>query len=323
MMRRAEQTNVAPAAEPDLGPLPETLRRNQPLVPADSVAGRALVTVIAILTFLAALAAGAAELVAGASAEWRSSIAREVTIQVKPNTQRDIEADVAAATAVAGADPQVDSVSVYSKEEAERLLAPWLGTGLDLVELPVPRLVVVRLKGGITPDLAGMKQQLAEQVPTASLDDHRMWIARLSTMAGTLVVIALAIVGLVLTAAALAIAFATRGAVASSREILEVLHFVGADDRFIAREFQLRFLGLGLKGGAIGCLAAILLIAALGFLTGYWRASPGGDQIEALFGAFDIGWRGYGAVVVVTAIVAAVTALVSRVTVRRHLSGLG
>ena len=110
---------------------------------------------------------------------------------------------------------------------------------------------------------------------------------------------------------------------ASSREILEVLHFVGADDRFIAREFQLRFLGLGLKGGAIGCLAAILLIAALGFLTGYWRASPGGDQIEALFGAFDIGWRGYGAVIVVTAIVAAVTALVSRFTVRRHLSGLG
>ena len=212
MMRRTERTNPAPDVESDLGPLPETLRRNQPLVPADSVAGRALVTVIAILTFLAALAAGAAELVASASAEWRSSISREITIQVKPNAQRDIEADVAAAVAVAGADPQVDSVSVYSKEEAERLLAPWLGTGLELVELPVPRLVVVRLKSDTTPDLTAMKQQLAEQVPTASLDDHRTWIARLSTMASTLVIIALAIVGLVLTAAALAIAFATRAA---------------------------------------------------------------------------------------------------------------
>ncbi len=60
------------------------LGRNQPLVPAASIAGRALVTVIAIMTFLAGLTAGTAQLVADASAGWRSSVSREVTIQVRP-----------------------------------------------------------------------------------------------------------------------------------------------------------------------------------------------------------------------------------------------
>ncbi|NNC01108.1 ABC transporter permease, partial [Corallococcus exiguus] len=54
-------------AAPDR-PLPASLRRNAPLVPVDSAGGRALTAVIAILTFLAALCAGGAELVAASSA---------------------------------------------------------------------------------------------------------------------------------------------------------------------------------------------------------------------------------------------------------------
>src|ERR671916_3395737 len=86
-------------------PLPASLRRNAPLVPVDSAGGRALAGVIAILTFLAALCAGGAELVAASSAQWRSEIAREVTIQVRPPPQRDVEADVARAPPPAPAPP--------------------------------------------------------------------------------------------------------------------------------------------------------------------------------------------------------------------------
>src|SRR5204862_307804 len=60
------------------------------------------------------------------------------------------------------------------------------------------------------------------------------------------------IVILVIAATALAVAFATRGAMAGNREIVEVLHFVGATDSYIARQFQKHFLSLGLRGGGIG-----------------------------------------------------------------------
>jgi ATP-binding cassette subfamily F protein uup len=67
-------------------------------------------------------------------------------------------------------------------------------------------------------------------------------------MASTIILSGAAVVLLVLAAAALAVAFATRGAMAGSRDSVEVLHLVGADDDFIAREFQSRFVRLGLRG---------------------------------------------------------------------------
>ncbi|MFT0892189.1 cell division protein FtsX [Pseudochelatococcus sp. G4_1912] len=302
--------------------LPENLMRNQPLVPPDSTSGRALVTVVAILTFLAALAAGTAQLVATASQNWTDTIAREATIQIKPDPRRDMAKDLAQAAEIAQVYPSIAGVDILSRADAERLLEPWLGQGVDFAELPVPRIIVLALREGsetMTVDLGELRQQLADSVPGATLDDHRNWIERLSAMAGTVVLVAIIIVGLVLTAAALAIATTTRGAVAGDREILDVLHFVGADDKFIAREYQMRFFRMGLRGGLIGSVAAVLFIAGAGLLSSWWRASPGGEQLQALFGAFVMGWEGYASMFGVAAIVALVTAVVSGVTVRRHL----
>ena len=174
----------------------------------------------------------------------------------------------------------------------------------------------------MTVDIGELRQQLADSMPGVTLDDHRNWIERLSAMASTVVLVAVIIVALVLTAAALAIATTTRGAVASDREILDVLHFVGAGDKFIAREYQSRFFRMGLRGGLIGSVAAALFIAGAGLLSAWWRASPGGDQLQALFGAFAMGWEGYALIFMVAAIVAIVTALVSGFTVRRYLAHL-
>ncbi|MCA4924178.1 MAG: hypothetical protein ING86_15465, partial [Methylobacterium sp.] len=68
-----------------------------PVLPAKSRSGAALMLVIAIMTFLAGLTAGAVHLVADASRDWSRAIAREMTIQVRPAPGRNLEADVAAA----------------------------------------------------------------------------------------------------------------------------------------------------------------------------------------------------------------------------------
>lgn len=300
-------------------PLPVNLRRDQPLVPVDTVAGRALMAVIAILTFLAALSAGAAVLAARASDQWRGAVSDEMTIQIRPDSHRNLDEDVARAVAMARALDGIESVRAVPKAESDKLLEPWLGTGLDLVELPVPRLIVLKLKPGASPDVTRFGPALRNDVPTAILDDHRLWLRRLSAMASTIIVSGFVIVLLVLTAAALAVAFATRGAMAGSRESVEVLHFVGADDDFIAREFQSRFIRLGLRGGAFGGLAAIVAIALLGLVSSLWSTAPEAEQLQALFGAFEIGWTGYAAVVLVAIVVAAIAGLVSRFTVRHYL----
>jgi cell division transport system permease protein len=305
-------TAEAEAPQPALG-------GSQSLVPASSIAGRALVTVIAIMTFLAGLTAGAAQLVAEASSGWRASVAREVTIQIRPAAGRDIEADLARAAGLARATPGIADVRVYSKAESERLLEPWLGTGLNFDELPVPRVVVLRLGSGNRPDFAALRKALSDTVRGATLDDHRIWIDRLGAMANTLVVLGVGVTLLVLAATGLAVVFATSGAMAGNREIVEVLHFVGASDDFIAREFQRHFLQLGLKGGAIGGTFAVLFFLGAGMLSSSFVATPGGSQIEALFGTLALGLGGLAAIAAIAGVVAGVTAVVSRVTVRRTL----
>src|ERR1700722_13702664 len=214
---------------------------NASLIPRDSVAGRALVVVIAIMTFLACLTAGAALLVAHASQGWRSDVLREAPIQVTPGAGDDIESLVAKAVAIASQSPEVESAHAYSKAESEKLLEPWLGAGFDLNHLPVPRVVVVRLRDQRPEDLATLRSALASAVPQAELDDHRIWATRLGAMADAVVILAAAIFVLMIVAMGTPIGFPPRGAVAANREVVEVLHLVGASNTFIAKEFQAHF----------------------------------------------------------------------------------
>ena len=304
----------------ELNALDETIRPTASIVPAGSIAGRSLMAVVAIMTFLAALTAGAVQLTASAAADWGSEVSREVTIQVRPIEGREIEAAVTLATTLAKATTGVAEVRAYSRAETERMLTPWLGETADMSDLPIPRLIVVRIDEESSPDLAGLKKALADQVPGASLDDHRFWVDRLATMARTIVISGLVVLGLMIAATALSVVFATRGAMAGNRQVIEVLHFVGARDSFIAGEFQHHFLWLGLKGGAIGGAAAVLVFAIAHALASRFVATAGGDQIEALFGSFAVGWMGYAAIIGTVAIVSILTGLTSRFTVRRALT---
>jgi len=101
-----------------------------------------------------------------------------------------------------------------------------------------------------------------------------------------------------------------------------VLHYVGAEAGFIAREFQRHFLLLGLKGGLWGAAAASFLFALLSFFLTRSLATPEGDQVSALFGRFAIGPQGYIGALVIAVLIALMTAVTSRLTVYRHLAAL-
>ncbi|MGH6728119.1 MAG: cell division protein FtsX [Pseudolabrys sp.] len=289
------------------------------LVPRNSISGRALIAVVAIMTFLASLTTGAVILIGSAASEWQSDVAREVTIQIIPAPGRDVDAAVAQAAAAARAFPGIGDVRPYSKEESSKLLEPWLGNGLTLDELPVPRLIVVKIAGGAAPDIPQLRRILAEQVPGATLDDHRGWIDRMRAMAGTAVAVGIGILILVVAATILSVTFATRGAMATNKPVIEVLHFVGAKNGFIAGRFQRHFLLLGLQGGAIGGGVAMVLFALAGAVGGWFNGTAAGEQTSAMFGSFSIGVAGYVAVLGQVVLIALVTAVTSRHTVNRTL----
>ena len=291
------------------------------IVPPQAVAGRALVLVVAIMGFLACLAVGGLALVADAAADWQLDVSREVTVQVKPIDGVAIEPRLQKTLEIARATAGVRSARLVDQREGEALLAPWLGSGLDLSALPIPRLVVVDLADPARADVAGLRSRVEAEVRGALVDAHAVWAERLRTMAGAMVAVGFAVVALMFVVMVLSVVFATRAAMAGNRDVIEVLHFVGAEDRFVAREFERHFLALGLRGGAIGGAAAVAAFLVADFAT-RTRGDALADQAKALFGGLAVGWTGYLGVLVVVVMVTLLTGLTSRFTVLGHLGRL-
>jgi cell division transport system permease protein len=294
--------------------LPARARNMSPIVPRASISGRALVAVVAIMTFLASITTGTVLLVSASAAEWQSEVASEITIQVRPQAGRDLDRDTAAAAEAMRTQPGIVQVRPFSKEESAKLLEPWLGSGLSLEELPVPRVIVARLQPGTSLDLSALRPRVTQVAPSASVDDHRAWIERMRSMSGATVFAGIGILALVIIATIISVSFATRGAMAANRPIVEVLHFVGAGDSYIANRFLRHFLRLGLEGGLIGGGIAMLGFGFSESIAGWFSGTPVGDQFAALLGTFSLRPSGYLALAAQAVLIAAITAWASRRT---------
>ena len=315
-MAEATATMAAAPAEPVAKPIP---KRTTAIVPERSVAGRTLVLLIAIMTFLSGVTLGGVVLVQKSAIAWSSDVGREVTIQIRPIEGEVMDSNIRTAISLAEATPGVTGAHAISLEDSEKLLEPWLGSGLDLAQLEIPRLIVVELGDPKSVDLSALERDL-KTVKGATLETHAAWRQQLNTMAATLVFSGVLVLVLIVLATVLAVVFATRGTMATNREIVDVLHFIGASNHFIAGEFQGRFLALGFRGGVIGGLGAVLFFFLIAGAAGSIMPDQASAQLGFLFGRFSLGLDGIVGIAAVIPVLAALTAITSRLTVRRFLS---
>ena len=298
----------------------KTGSRAAPIVQPASVAGRALTVVIAIMCFLACLTSGAVYIVHQSANEWSADIASEVTVQVSQGQGSEFEKKVTLVSLFLAKQPGILKVNPFSEEDSAQLLEPWLGGSDALSALPVPRLIAVEIDLASPPDLKAVHKALESNFKGVTLDDHRRWQAELRTVTRSLVLGGIAVLMLVGAATVASIVSATKSAMASNREIIEVLHFVGAREKFIAHEFEKHFLNIGIRAGLVGAFGAtlvfLLLPVAMRLLSRHGLAAA---EFRQFIGSASFEWPGYllfGAVVVV---VATLCMLTSRFGVYRIL----
>jgi cell division transport system permease protein len=308
-----------PSRERDRG---RKMKVTAPVVPPGSVTGRSLTLVIAIMCFLACLTAGAVWMIKESADAWLSDIASEVTVQVIPQDNGDIDKTVADVVAFLRKQPGISNVNAMSLDQSAALLQPWLGSADALKSLPVPRLVAVEVDRSNPPDFARVGDDLSKTFKGASLDDHRRWQHQIRAVTRSFALGGLAILGLVAAATTAIIVSATRSAMASNREIVEVLHFVGATDKFISREFEKHFLRLGIKAGIVGASLAMLVflsMPAIMELLGGGAVSA--VEMQRLIGTGALDAIGYVILGFVVVTIAGLCMVTSRVGVKRILNG--
>ena len=165
----------------------------------------------------------------------------------------------------------ITRVKPLTAEDSAKLLEPWLGHSDALSALPIPRLIAVEIDRSNPPDIKTISEALTQNFEGVTLDDHRRWQAEIRTLTRSAALGGLAVLALVAAATIAVIVSATRSAMASNREIIEVLHFVGANERFISREFERHFLGLGVRAGLVGAIAAAIAFLLLPVVTHHAR----------------------------------------------------
>lgn len=292
-----------------------------PIVPAGSVTGRSLTLVVSIMCFLACLTAGAVYMINQSADAWLKDIASEVTVQIEPREKTDPDRLAKDVSGYLEKQPGVNSVRILSIEDSAELLEPWLGNADSLKALPVPRLVAIELDRNAPPDLDHIRSELGKQFTGVTLDDHRRWQQQIRAVTRSFALGGLAILLLVAAATTAIIVSATKSSMASNREIVEVLHFVGATDRFIAREFEKHFLRLGIRAGLVGAVSAMLVFLTMPTIMDLM----GGGQVsvaemQRFIGTGALDFKGYALLSLIVFVIAALCMLTSRFGVFRILN---
>jgi cell division transport system permease protein len=296
-------------------------RSNAPIVPPGSVAGRSLTLVIGIMCFLASLTAGGVYLVIQSANTWTRNIVNEMTVQIQVRPGEDAEKKVAEITSFLTGQIGIAKVRPYTREESVELVEPWLGSSEVLKSFSIPRLVAVEIDRANPPDMSTLGRVIQAKFPGALLDDHRLWKQQIQTVTQMLAISGLAIIILMAAATIAIIIAAARSALASNREIVEVLNLVGAEERFIARQFEVHFLKVGIRAGIVGASLAALVFVLIPMAGGMLGGSVATEaEIRRLVGAGTLDIWGYLMLAIVVVVVAAICQMTSRLGVRRILN---
>jgi cell division transport system permease protein len=294
--------------------------KSSQIVPPASIAGNALAVVIAIMTFLACLTIGGVYMVNQSAKAWVEDIASEVTVELDPINTADIEKKMTLVSLFLAKQTGVTRVKPMSADDSAKLLEPWLGSTAAISALPIPRLIAVEIDRSNPPDIDLIRNALNDNFEGVTLDDHRRWQSEIKLITRSAALGGIVVLGLMAAATIAIIVSATRSAMAANREVIEVLHFVGANERFISSEFERHFLGLGVRASLVGAFAAavaFLLLPSMMDLLGGGMVTEAETRRLLGTGRLDLG--GYLLLVGVVLVVAGLCMVTSRLGVVRVL----
>ncbi|MDX1974873.1 MAG: FtsX-like permease family protein [Rickettsiales bacterium] len=213
---------------------------------------------IGVMSFLAALLLCVGLAVNGWILSRHNQYSGSFTVNIPSNTP-DISVALFKIQNTLRQEPGVADVSELDEETLKRLLKPWLGSNSSLEGLPLPRVLNVRLKGPQYSALINYRElqsRLGALAPGIEIDAHERWVQVFSDFSATVQLILVLIASLILTSMAAMVAFASRASLHLHAKTVHILHATGAEDDYIARQFQREAFRLVLPGAYVGCLIA-------------------------------------------------------------------
>lgn len=227
-----------------------------------------------LMTFLAILALATSFALNAMADRWSSGLDNQVTIEIPASTAdnkilngEEITALTEKITKSLSRDPDIIDISILSREDIQDLVKPWLGDTSEISDIPLPGLITLTLTDSQPSTLNAIRVTLSKVAPTARLDTHEKWIEDLLGFTSALQLAIFLIGSVIGVTTIIAIAAGVRSKLSIHHEEVELLHLMGAYDRYIAKQFQIYAFLLSLKGSITGAVFAAITLFIISILS--------------------------------------------------------
>ncbi|MGB0719192.1 MAG: cell division protein FtsX [Bdellovibrionales bacterium] len=218
-----------------------------------------LILLVALMTFLGALALSSLFALGDMTARWSSGLENQMTIEIPAqkddgtlrgaNDIQDLE--IAVKKKLDGR-PAIASLEILDSTAIQKLVSPWLGSDATLDDMPLPGLIAVTLNDPPPAFFDTLDNDLKTIDPTIRIDRHEEWLNDLLGLIGSFRFLAFIVMLIIAVTGITAVAGAIRSRMAEHKPDVELLHLMGASDLYITRQFQRHAFILGLQGGLAG-----------------------------------------------------------------------
>ncbi len=276
---------------------------------------------IAPMAYLATLSLAAVMTATALIDGWDVGLTGSLTIQIqaaKTGGDEDHAFSTGEALAVLRDWPGIADATPIDKPVVAELLGPWLGDDLPVEQLPLPTLIDVTLTGEPPVDLDALTAALDDTVEGVTVDDHGTWLSDLKAVANTVLLFSSILMVLISLSAVATVVFVTRAGLAIHRNVIDLLHTIGATDSYVARQFEWYAFALGLRGAVIGFLLAVATLVLMNRVVGV-AGEAGSTSLLSMPPLSEAQWASLTLVPVAAILLAALTA---RATVLRTLARL-
>jgi len=222
------------------------------------------------MVFMAVFVLIAGFAISNALSLWGGHITQSMTIQVPTFTaegvsrEEAVAQDIEAIQSLAKLYPMIQEVRLVSDKEMAQLMQNWLGPDANVTDLPLPKLLDVSLRKVNPTEIDRFALDLSEQVPSVTLDSHRLWLQDLVQFTDRLQGIIVIMMGLILLTAVITVVYVTKASLYQQHQIIDLIHRMGANDLFIILPFAFRSLRLTFCGALLGTVIAIFMAWTLG-----------------------------------------------------------
>ena len=238
------------------------------------VGTRFILSIITLMVFMGVLALCSAFFLYNMNAGWSRDVQKTMTIEIPAHLPDGARREAPQMNGIArqvinalGRSDIVDETRLIAQSEVREDLTPWFGQAAYHEDIPIPTLIHVKLNNGDDFDDPALDETVANILPDILIDRHEAWLDDLTRLTGSLGLLALILMGLIVMTVTVAIAGAVRARLSAHADEVDLLHLMGARDRYIATDFRTQIMALTMRGCVVGFLCALGFIVGLNTLS--------------------------------------------------------